>query len=175
MRTVILGERPEELEALIESRRATGADLYDEVWEGDYHMNPAPRIPHAKLGARLAALLAHLAPARGLDVVDAFNIGAPNDYRIPDLGLLRPGENGVYASTAAVIVEIVSPDDESWDKIPFYAAHAVDEIVVVDPVERRLVWLALDGDTYQQVSHSAVLDIDVADIVARIDWPPVDG
>jgi Uma2 family endonuclease len=175
MRTVILGERPQALEALIESRQATGADLYDEVWEGDYHMNPAPRIPHAKLGARLAAVLGQLAPARGLDVVDAFNIGAPNDYRIPDLGVLRPGENGVYASTAALIVEIVSPDDESWDKVPFYAAHRVDEILIVDLHERRVVWLALDGDSYRQVSHSELLDVTVAEIAAQIDWPPLDG
>ena len=173
MRTVILGERPQAIEALIESRRATGADLYDEVWEGDYHMNPAPRIPTPSSEHAWQPLLAQLAPARGLDVVDAFNIGAPNDYRIPDLGILRPGENGVYVSTAALIVEIVSPDDESWEKLPFYAAHGVDEIIIVDPLERRFEWLALDVDTYRQVGHSRLLDVDVAD-VAEIDWPPLD-
>ena len=83
--------------------------------------------------------------------------------------------NGVYASTAALIVEIVSPDDESWDKVPFYAAHRVDEILIVDPLERRVVWLALDGDSYRQVSHSELLDVTVAEIAAQIDWPPLDG
>ena len=81
MRTVILGERPKELEALIESRRATGADLYDEVWEGDYHMNPAPRIAHAKLAAEWLRLLGRLADTTpDSTVVDAFNVGEPNDY-----------------------------------------------------------------------------------------------
>ncbi len=172
MRTVILGERPKELQALIESRRATGADLYDEVWEGDYHMNPAPRIPHAKLGARMAALLGRLATPRGLDVVDAFNVGEPNDYRIPDLGLLQPGENGTYATTAALVVEIVSPDDESWEKLSFYSAHEVNEVVIADPAGRTLDWMELAGTVYHRVERSSLLDIAVADVAAQIDWPP---
>ena len=28
--------------ALIERRRAQGVDLYDEIWEGTYVVNPAP-------------------------------------------------------------------------------------------------------------------------------------
>ena len=49
MRTVILGERPPAIEALIELRRVTGADRRDEIWDGDYHMNPAPRKRHSIL------------------------------------------------------------------------------------------------------------------------------
>jgi Uma2 family endonuclease len=35
--------------------------------------------------------------------------------------------------TAALVVEIVSPGDESYKKLDFYAAQAVDEVVIVDP------------------------------------------
>ena len=117
MRTVILGERPKELEALIESRRATGADLYDEVWEGDE-------------------------------------------------------SDELFLPTAALVVEIVSPNDESWDTLTFYAAHRVDEVIVVDPNDRSIVWMELAGDTYRRVEHSALLGVAVADVAAQIDWPP---
>ncbi len=40
MRTVVLGPRPPELQALVERRRALGQDLHDEVWHGDYHVAP---------------------------------------------------------------------------------------------------------------------------------------
>jgi hypothetical protein len=35
------------------------------------------------------------------------------------------------------VIEIVSPGDESWDKLPFYAAHEVDEALIV--LARRLI------------------------------------
>jgi hypothetical protein len=47
VRTVVLGPRPPELEAVLERRRALGQDLYDEVWAGEYHMAPAPSHRHA--------------------------------------------------------------------------------------------------------------------------------
>jgi hypothetical protein len=36
MTTVVLGDRPPELEALVKRRRKLGLDTHDEVWEGDY-------------------------------------------------------------------------------------------------------------------------------------------
>jgi hypothetical protein len=41
MRTVVLGTRPDELEALIARRHALGFDDHDEVWEGG---QPTTRI-----------------------------------------------------------------------------------------------------------------------------------
>jgi Putative restriction endonuclease len=174
MRTVILGEPPKELEALIESRRATGADLYDEVWEGDYHMNPAPRKRHALLEHRLARVLGPLADRAHLYGSGIFNLGEPEDFRVPDGGLHRDESDEVFLSTAAVVVEIVSSGDEPWEKLPFYAAHGVDEVVVADPSDRSLVWMERDGDGYRPVERSDLLDIDIADIAAQIDWPPID-
>ena len=53
MRTVVLGERPPELDALIARRRSLGLDTFDEVWEGDYHMNPTPPGPHSWIDQQL--------------------------------------------------------------------------------------------------------------------------
>ena len=172
MRTVILGERPKELEALIESRRATGADLYDEVWEGDYHMNPAPRKRHALLEHRLARVLGPLADRAHLYGSGIFNLGDPDNFRVPDAGYHRDESDTLFLATAALIIEIVSPNDETWDKLPFYAAHGVNEIIVADPSDRSLVWLELAGETYRRVAFSALLDVIVADVAAQIDWPP---
>jgi hypothetical protein len=36
-----------------------------------------------------------------------------DDFRVPDAGLHRPGTGGFWNPTAALVVEIVSPGDES--------------------------------------------------------------
>lgn len=66
MRTVVLGPPPAQLAELIEHRRAIGADLYDEVWEGEYHLAPAPHSAHGRLAAELGALLHPLVKVAGL-------------------------------------------------------------------------------------------------------------
>jgi len=43
MRTVLL-EPPAEVRAWLARRRELGQDLYDEVWEGEYHVAPAPTL-----------------------------------------------------------------------------------------------------------------------------------
>jgi Uma2 family endonuclease len=174
MRTVILGERPPAIEALIESRRRTGADRRDEIWDGDYHMNPAPRKRHGRLVHQLGVLLDPYARRAALFPTADFNLGVPNDYRIPDGGLHRDDDDAIYVDTAAMAIEILSPDDETWDKVPFYAAHGVDEVVVVDPATRTVTWLRLTDGDYRVVAHSELLDVAVAEFSALIDWPPVD-
>ena len=176
MRTVVVGPVPEELAALIERRRATGADLYDEVWEGDYHMAPAPHAAHGLLDDELAALLRPLARAAGLVGSGPFNLGDADDYRVPDRALHRTRPTATWVATAALVVEITSPDDETWEKLPFYAARGVDEVVVADPHHRTLAWLALSADgAYERVGRSALLGVDVAEFAEKIDWPPLEA
>ena len=45
-----------------------------------------------------------------------FNLGEPDDYRVPDGGLLRERLNRVRAPTAALVIEIVSPDDDTLEE-----------------------------------------------------------
>ncbi len=105
-----------------------------------------------------------------------FNLGASeHDFRVPDGGLHRERPRGVWQSTAALVVEIVSPGDESWEKLPFFARHSVDEIVVVEPREPAVHWLAsIDGD-YRPIERSRLVDLGPADLVERIDWPAADS
>jgi hypothetical protein len=52
MRTVVLGQRPPELDEVIRRRQTLGQDLYDEMWEGSYVMAPAPSPAHGALQGR---------------------------------------------------------------------------------------------------------------------------
>jgi Uma2 family endonuclease len=171
VRTVVLGPRPAELEALIERRRRLGQDLYDEVWEGEYHVVPGPSFSHADLQAELIAILRPLARARGLRVTGAFNVGEPDDFRVPDIGVHRSRAGGVWLPSAALVVEVVSPDDESYAKFGFYARHRVDEIVIADPATRALRIWSRRGDQYDETDRSEVLDVTREALHHRIDWP----
>lgn len=173
MPTLVLDPAPPDFDALLERRRKLGQDLLDEVWEGVYHVNPAPHQRHAHIAQQLAVLLDGLAREAGLvPMISIFNLGEPDDFRVPDGGIFRPGPDEVYAPTAALVVEIVSPGDESWDKLGFYASHSVDELLIVDPDERRVHWLALQaGSEYQAVDRSALIALGPVELAERIDWP----
>jgi Uma2 family endonuclease len=172
MRTLVLDPPPPQLEELIEHRRHTGADRHDEVWEGVYHMIPAAGFGHSLIAAQLAVLLDAPARANGLLVGAEFNLGVKDDFRVPDLGLHREPGLGALVPTAAIVVEILSPGDDTWEKLPFYAQHKVDELLIVDPTSRSVTWLGLCAGAYRPTDHSEILDLGVAALAARIDWPP---
>lgn len=172
VRTVVLGPLPPPLEAFIEQRRIDGLDGFDEVWEGEYHMVPASHPSHGIVDQELAVLLDAPAKAAGLVGTGPFNLGTADDYRVPDRGLHRGRPTTTRVPTAAVVVEIVSPEDESRRKFGFYAAHGVDEILIVDPGARIVEWHCRRDDSYLLMPTSALLGITGRDIHARIDWPP---
>jgi Uma2 family endonuclease len=173
VKTVVLGPPPAEVEALIARRRKLGIDLFDEVWEGSYHMAPAPHPGHGYIETQLAVLLAPRATAAGLIGTGPFNLGKRNDYRVPDRGYHRVLPDSVFLPTVAIVVEVVSPDDETYAKFGFYAAHGVDELVVADPAERtvRTFARAADGDGYDEVDASALLGVSAAELIGQVTWP----
>jgi Uma2 family endonuclease len=172
MPTLVLDPQPHELATLIQRRRELGQDLFDEVWGGVLHMNPAPRGRHGAIETQLSVLLAPLARAAGLVTTGQFNVGgSEEDYRVPDLGLHRDFTDRVWYPTAALVVEIVSPGDESYKKFDFYASHAVDEVVIVDPSEHAVHWFALAARKYREIEGSSVLESGPAELTHQIDWP----
>jgi len=172
MRTLISEPLPTEVQALLERRRKLGQDRRDEVWEGVYHMVPAPSGEHATLAAHLTRLLAPVGDAAGLTVSLDFNVGdSRDDFRIPDGGLHRSPPRGVWITTAALVLEILSPEDDAWEKLPFYAAHHVDEILIVDPETRKVHWLALADGRYEPIERSSLIELGPAELEQRIDWP----
>jgi hypothetical protein len=173
MRTVVLGPPPVELEALFAHRRAIGADRYDEVWDGEYHMAPAPNAAHGDTNDQLCLLLYPAVKRLGLFSTDAVNVGDQGDYRVPDRAVHRHRPRGVWLPTVAIAIEIASPHDESWEKLAFYAAHHVDEVLIVDQQMRQVTWLGLSDDGYVPIERS-MLGISAAELTGQIDWPPVD-
>jgi hypothetical protein len=173
MPTLVLGTPPPELEALLERRRQAGVDRLDEVWQGVRHMVPGPSIEHADISQQLAVLLDGPARAAGLrPTMSEFNLGeSEHDFRVPDGGLHRPGASGVWQATAAAVVEILSPGDESRQKLPYYADHDVDEVLLVDPAERTVTWLALHDGEYQPVQRSALIELGPTELAEQLDWP----
>jgi hypothetical protein len=149
MPTLVRDPPPAGFAALLERRRRLGQDLFDEVWEGVLHMNPALHSQHGRLEWQLAGILAPLAASAGLRSLGQFNLGEEGDYRVPDGALVRPGPDAVYLATAALVLEIVSPGDETWEKLDFYAAHGVDELLIVDPQQKTVSWMGARGRRVQ--------------------------
>jgi hypothetical protein len=170
--TLVLDPEPVEIKALVERRRRLGQDLYDEVWEGVLHMNPGPHGRDANVQQQLAEILGPLARRAGLmPRVGPFNIGSPGDYRVPGGGLHRSAADELYYPTAALAIEIVSPGDETFEKLPFYAAHGVAEVLIVDPLQRSVRWLRLAGDGYAPIAGSSLIELGPDALAERIDWP----
>jgi hypothetical protein len=149
MRTLVLDPVTSGLEELMERRRRSGLDRLDEVWEGVYHMIPAPSGGHARIIHQLAVLLDEPARAAGLvPAVGEFNLGdSEDDFRVPDGGVHREEPTGVWHATAALVVE-------------------------VDPEKQSVDWLGLEQGSYKPIVRSGLIELAPDELAGRIDWPP---
>jgi Uma2 family endonuclease len=172
MRALVLDPPTAGLDEVLERRRRSGLDRMDEVWEGVLHMVPAPSGPDSSVEWRLARLLGPLAEQAGLYAGGQFNLGMDEtDFRVPDGGLHRTPPLDIWYPTAALVIEIASPGDETLEKLPFYAAHDVDEVLIVDPRQRSVDWLGLIGREYRAIERSRLIDLGSQELREQIDWP----
>jgi Uma2 family endonuclease len=134
--------------------------------------SPPPSGEHAEIETQLAVLLSPRARTAGLVMSGRFNLGeSEHDFRVPDGGLHRRRPRGTWHSTAALVVEIVSSGDETWNKLQFYAGHQVDEILIVAPAERTVTWLLLGEGEYRPVKRSGLIELGATELADQIDWP----
>jgi Uma2 family endonuclease len=171
MRTVLVGPPPREIEDLLERRRALGQDLFDEIWDGDYHVAPAPHGRRGQIDFQLARLLGPLVDRAGLFGSGPCNIGKPDDYRVPDQAYFADATPQAFNPTATIVVEIVSPGDETRLKSDFYHRAGVREFVIVDPAERSVEWFVRHGSGFTATNRRGLLDISAAELSARIHRP----
>ena len=154
VRALILGSSSSgPLAEMLERRHSWGADRHDEVWSGVLHLDLLRT--HADLAQQLGELLSPPADTAGMTVaMGECNFGeAEHDAHELD-GALR-------LTSAQLVVEIVTPDQDSWEKLSFYAVHHINEVVIVDPAERVVHWLVLDQHGgYQAVERSGLIDLD---------------
>jgi Uma2 family endonuclease len=123
-------------------RKRTGADRWDEVWEGVRHMPPMPNREHHDLAWAMETYLRwRWARPRKAKVYHNVNVaspgGWPHDYRIPALILVSPERFGIdhdeyFEGAPDVVVEIRSPGDETYEKLECYAHLGVLEVWVID-------------------------------------------
>jgi hypothetical protein len=171
MRTVLLGQRPAEVEDWLQRRRDRGLDIYDEVWGSEYHVAPAAHSRHGELDQQIAEALGPAARAVGLRCLGPVNIGEPTDYRVPDRSVIgADAEPGVYLPTAVIVAEIVSPDDETYAKLPFYFERGVVEVLIVDPRERSAIWYRRAADRFQPAEGSNVVP-GLNALAEQLNWP----
>lgn len=97
-----------------------------------------------------------------------FDLGDSNDYRVPDGGALREPSNEVFGTDAAIVVEVLSPDDESLKKFDHDARSGVEEILIVDP-DGPSVQIFIREDTgFVERDRSALLNITGAAILEQL-------
>jgi Uma2 family endonuclease len=140
-------------ESMIAERRRLGLDSFDEMWEGELHMVPAPKGEHQRFGSRLLAYLLPVAERAGL--IASYETGlydpavaGETSYRIPDLAVYPAAvvsDRGIEGG-ASLVIEIASPGDESLAKVSFYSRVGVGEMVRIDRDSKEVRRWARAGD-----------------------------
>lgn len=163
MTMMVLDARDEE--RLKAEREASGADRFDEVWEGIYMMAPLANDEHQDLQSQLGAIATSVITWKGLgDVRTGTNIsdraeGWTFNYRIPDVAVFLNTTAARNCGTHWVGgpdfgVEIVSKYDRSRDKLEFYAKGGSREMLFVDRDPWGLELYRLANDRLELVGHS---------------------
>ncbi len=168
---------------ILDHRKMTGADRFDEMWEGVLHMGPMASPEHQSLeGAIETWLRMRWARRRKARVYHNINLatpgGWPKNYRVPDLSIFLPQTRAVlidqrFEGPPEVVVEIRSPDDESLEKLGFYAALGVPEVWIIDRDTKVPEVRVLSGGVYEAKKANARgwLKSDITGIELRSDPP----
>jgi Uma2 family endonuclease len=141
MRTVV--HDPGLTEEILRKRRALGNRTRDEVWEGVTHIMPEPDNEHERIAAFFTTVFGMLF---GLDSTNSVqgtaNIsdriqGWKENFRNPDMVFYSAGTEAEDRGTfwfggPDILLEIISPDDMSRDKLPFYASIGTREVLILD-------------------------------------------
>lgn len=148
-------------EHLLEDRRRSGADRWDEMWDGVLHMTPMPSTAHQDFEYQLEHWLReNWGRPFGNRVYHQINVasigGWPNNYRIPDLVLLTTDRFSIDKGThfegpPLVVIENYSPGDETYEKLSFYGELGVAEAWVIHRDTRKPEIFVLDGDECENV------------------------
>ena len=150
-------------------REACGADRFDEAWEGVYMMTPMPNNEHQQIVTRLASILQEVVGwsgdgevCAGVNLSDREKDWKP-DYRVPDIAVFLQGgsahNRGTHWQGAAdFLVEVISPDDRTREKLPYYASLGVRELLLIDRDPWAVELYRLDEKGLEQVGVSSLAD-----------------
>ncbi|MFN0051018.1 MAG: Uma2 family endonuclease [Planctomycetales bacterium] len=148
MMVVLVGELGTDT-PLIASRQREGLDQHDEIWEGTYVVSPAANNEHQELVSKLTMVFGMIIDLAGLgrtfpgvNISDR-EVNWHENYRVPDLAIFLNQTQARDLGTHWVggpdfAVEVVSPGDRSWEKLPFYSQVGVRELLFIDRDPWRL-------------------------------------
>src|SRR5262245_35642840 len=148
---------PAEERRLKRERKRTGADRYDEVWDGVYMMAPLANNEHQWLALEISLAIRQTIQVpddgvvfAGCNVSDREEKWEKN-YRCPDVSVFLKGSPAQDRDThwfggPDFAVEIVSPNDRSRDKLDFYFKVGVRELLIVDRKPWKLELYRNDGE-----------------------------
>lgn len=146
------------VERLIRKRRkATGADRWDEVWDGVYMVMPLPNDEHQEIVAEFVITFREALGRDGVKIRPGANVSDrdgdwEHNYRGPDVVVFLEGttaENrGAYwLGGPDFAVEVLSPGDRARKKLPFYSKVNVRELLLVSRKPWALeLYRLLDGE-----------------------------
>lgn len=172
----------ESLEALVEERRRTGIGRLDECWEGVWHLTD-PTGKHQRITFAICRILAEVVEDAGLGTAwISINItdrerGWKKNHRCPDGAIILDGNRGrwiedekAFLGGPDLILEVLSHDDDTYEKLPFYAARGIREVLMVDPETYRTELFTLREGEYEKVPAPAESQITGLVFSARPQW-----
>ena len=84
------------------------------------------------------------------------------NYRIPDLTFVATGRDDVLSDAGVreggspdAVIEVRSPEDETYEKFPFYAAIGTREVIVIDRDTKRPEIYRLAGSELSMLQPDA--------------------
>jgi len=130
-----------------------------ELVEGSLLVSPAAKVSHVRTVVKLRNILLTAKP-HDLEVGENLNVivGSTRTFFIPDLWVMETAKLErealhLAANDLALVVEVLSRATVGVDRVTkrhYYAAGGVPRYWIVDPWDRTLTVLALDGDTYRE-------------------------
>lgn len=145
----------------LEERRRLGHDRFDEVWDGVLHVVPSPTTTHQRFEGALERVLFPIVTGHGLEIFHNLDVldrdKGDEDYRQPDLAVVSArdltGKRAIDGH-AELVVEIRSPNDESYEKMPFYEKCQIPEYWIVHPETRAFEVFVLRRGKYAAAEPS---------------------
>jgi len=151
-----------------ESHEASDASKWDEVWEGVLHVPPLPNDEHQDLVYGLGIPLREVVQSPGLGKVrPGVNVTDrhPNwkfNFRGPDVVVYLNSNPAINHEThwtggPDFLIEIISPGEDPYAKLDFYAKVHTREVLIVHRQPWTLELFQLKGDTFSAVGRSDLM------------------
>ena len=159
----------------------TGADRYDEVWEGVTMMAPMANNQHQWLATKLSHIFQTQLTDEGSSIFAGCNIsdsieGWQDNYRCPDVAVFLAECSAQDCGThwyggPNLAVEITSSGDRTREKIEFYERVGTAEFLIVDRHPWQLELFILDDSGRLRSSSKATIDTGyVVSNVTQLEW-----